>query len=200
MAYWINHTVEVCNGNNDILLLVKPHPHELKPQIALDLVDGFNDLITHDVEDNIWLLGHKDINGHALAPYLDLALLYNGSTSLELTAQGIPVVMTSYFGRYDYPVDLHYPESREEYAQYILSKDYKAPDQVVREKAAYLMCYMGTDEISILNQYTKRQLTNDRIGIPTWNTKKIEKLLSEGDPSMRLIADRVTEKFENKLC
>jgi capsular polysaccharide export protein len=200
MADWINHTVEVCNGNNDILLLVKPHPHELKPQIALDLVDGFNDLITHDVEDNIWLLGHKDINGHALAPYLDLALLYNGSTSLELTAQGIPVVMTSYFGRYDYPVDLHYPESREEYAQYILSKDYKAPDQVVREKAAYLMCYMGTDEISILNQYTKRQLTNDRIGIPTWNTKKIEKLLSEGDPSMRLIADRVTEKFENKLC
>ncbi|XQW85874.1 hypothetical protein ACOYR1_03790 [Thalassotalea piscium] len=197
MADWISHTVDICNGDDEILLLVKPHPHELRPEIALDLVEGFHDLISPEVQNNVWLLGHKDINGHALAPYLDLALLYNGSTSLELTAQGIPVLMASYFGRYDYPVDLIYPESRENYEQFIKSKQYKAPEQVTREKAAYLMCYMGTDEISILNQYSKRQLTNDRVGIPSWYPEKIEKLVFEGDPLMALVADRVVEKFES---
>ena len=61
--------------DKDIILLVKPHPHELRPEIALDLIEGFNELITEDVGDNVMLLGHKDINGHALAPYLDLPQL-----------------------------------------------------------------------------------------------------------------------------
>jgi capsular polysaccharide export protein len=195
MADWITHTVSICNGVEDILLLVKPHPHELRPEIALDLVESFHDLIDVPVADNVLLLGHKDINGHALAPYLDLALLYNGSSAVELAAQGIPVMLSSYFGKHDYPVELNYPESREGYENFILSLQYPVPELDVRSKAAFLLCYLGTDEISILNQYSLRQLTNDKIGVPRWRHEKINKFLKEGDPKMELIADRIVEKF-----
>lgn len=196
MADWLNHTVQICGNTSDIILLVKPHPHELRPEIALDLVESFHDLITVPVKDNVFLLGHRDINGHALAPYLDLALLYNGSSGLELTAQGIPVMMTAYFGRYDYPVELNYPIDRGQYEDFILSLQYPVPDEELRKKAAFLMCYLGTDEISILNQYSLRQLTNDRVGPPKWRKDKIRRFLKEGDPKMRLVADQIVEKFE----
>lgn len=198
MADWINHTVEVCSESTEILLLVKPHPHELKPQIALDLIGGFNELVEITSGDNVLFLGHRDINGHALAPYLDLALLYNGSSALELAAQGIPVMMSAYFGRYDYPVDLLYPTSRQQYRDFLLSLKYPIPSLEVREKSAYLMSYLGTSEISIKNDYALRQLTNDKIGSPKWRTKRINEFLSSGDPEMKLIAERIVEKFENK--
>jgi len=198
MADWINHTVKICGKDKDIILLVKPHPHELKPEIALDLVESFHDLITEEVQDNIYLLGHKDINGHALAPYLDLAVLYNGSTALELTAQGIPVMLTSYFGKYDYPVELNYPENREDYEHFLLSKKYPKPSEAVKQKSAFLISYLGTEEVSTLNLYSKRQLTNDKVGIPIWDKKRITHFLKEGDKNMTKIAEQIVEKFEKE--
>lgn len=181
MSDWITNTVEICNELEDeVILLVKPHPHELRPEIALDLVEGFHDLIKCQINKNVILLGHQDINGKALAPMLDLALLYNGSSGVELTAQGIPVMMASYFGKHDYPITMLYPEGREQYRDFIRSLNYPSPAQETRKRAAFLLCYLGTDEISILNQYSKRPLTNDSIGIPTWRHKKIEKFLKEG--------------------
>ena len=58
------------------------------------------------------------------------------------------------------------------------------------------MCYLGTDEISILNQYSIRQLTNDTIGVPKWRMENINNFLEYGDTKMRLIANRIVEKFE----
>jgi len=195
MADWITHTVQICNQLSDeVILLVKPHPHELRPEIALDLVESFEDLIQCEIGNNVRVLGHKDINGQALAPYLDLALLYNGSSGIEMTAQGIPVMMTSYFGNYDYPVNLLYPKDRANYEEFISSLDYPVPDLELRKKAAFLLCYLGTEEISIINQYSKRQLTNDRMGYPKWRMDKINDFLKNGDPKMELAASRITEK------
>ncbi|WP_201508396.1 capsular polysaccharide export protein, LipB/KpsS family [Psychrobacter alimentarius] len=195
MSDWITHTVQVCNKlSEEVILLIKPHPHELRPEIALDLVDSFKDLIQCELNNNVIVLGHKDINGQALAPHLDLALLYNGSSGIEMTAQGIPVMMTSHFGKYDYPVELLYPENRAHYEQFIEALDYPVPALELRKKAAFLLCYLGTEEISIINQYSKRQLTNDRIGFPKWRMDKIKDFLENGDPKMELIAERITEK------
>lgn len=197
MSDWITHTVATASMSDDIILLVKPHPHELRPEIALDLVESFEDLIKCVVPKNTIVLGHKDINGHALAPFLDLALLYNGSSALELCAQGVPVMMASYFGKHDYPIELNYPQSREDYERFVLSSDYPKPSSELRKRAAFLMSYLGTDEISIVNQYSLRQLTNDRVGIPKWRWDKVEEFLTNGDEKMKLVADRIVEKFEN---
>jgi len=53
MADWVTHTVSVCGKLKDVILLVKPHPHELRPEIALDLISGFHDLIDTEIKDNI---------------------------------------------------------------------------------------------------------------------------------------------------
>lgn len=196
MADWLNHTISVCGKNPDVYLFVKPHPHELRPEIALDLVEQLSDLVTVDVPENVRILGHKDINGHALAPHLDLAILYNGSSGLELAAQGVPVMMTSYFGRHDYPVDLLYPETREDYESFLMSVNYPKPDEIVRKKAAFLMCYLGTSDITTINQYSKRQLTNDNVGVPEWRDEKISEFLRLGDPAMKNIACQMVEKLE----
>jgi capsular polysaccharide export protein len=198
MADWINHTISICGGNEDIILLIKPHPHELRPEIALDLVEGFADLISVEIKSNIYILNHKEINTHELVPYLDLAILWNGSSSLELTAQGVSVMMCSYFGKHDYPVDLIYPADRAHYEQYLLNLDFAKPNEELRNRAAFLITYMGTDEISILNDYSLRQVTNDRIGIPRWKKDKIKEFLEKGDPNMELVASRIVEKFTNR--
>jgi capsular polysaccharide export protein len=192
---WINHTVKICSESNDIILLVKPHPHELRPQISLDLVRGFSELISEECSENIIILGHKDINGHTLASYIDLALLYNGSSALELVSQGVPVLMASYFGRLDYPIKLIYPKSRSQYSRFIRSLNYKKPSLEIKNRAAFLICYMGTDEVSILNEYSERQITNDRI-FPKWRHEKIKLFLENGDHRMEGVARTIIEKYE----
>ena len=196
MSDWISHTVEVCNDREDIILLVKPHPHELKPEIALDLVESFFDLIKVKTGKNIILLDHKEINNFELAPYLDLGILYNGSTSLELVAQGIPVILASYYGKHDYPIDLIYPTSREDYKEFIQNTKYPIPNEELQKKAAFLISYLGTDEISIINRFSLRRLTNDGIGIPSWRNDLIDVLLDIGDEKMKLVANKMVEKFE----
>ena len=155
----------------------------------------FEDLIEVDLPDNVRFLGHQDINVNALAPHLDLALLWNGSSSLELTAVGIPVLMASHFGNHDYPVDLIYPQSREQYHDYIKAGKFRKPSKELRNRAAFLISYLGTPDVSILNEYSYRQLTNDKVGIPRWRWDEINRFLEDGDPAMELVADRMTEKF-----
>ena len=198
MSDWITNTVEVCNDIDDIILLIKPHPHELKPEISLDLIDSFFDLIKIKPSTNIILLGHKDINNFALAPFLDLGILYNGSTSLELVAQGIPVILTSYFGKHDYPIELIYPHDRKNYKTFIQSLKYPKPSNDLRKKAAFLISYMGTSEISTINSYSFRRLTNDKIGVPSWKKDLIDDFLEHGDIEMKNIAEKMIAKFEKE--
>jgi len=68
--------------------------------------------------------------------------------------------------------------------------------KTTRKKSAFLISYLGTDEISTINQYSLRQLTNDRVGIPTWNYTLINKFLKDGDSNMEYIATKVVEKFQ----
>lgn len=195
MKDWLNDTVRIAGNAENLIVLVKPHPHELRPEIALDLINGFADLIEVPIPSNVHVLGHRDINVHALAPYLDLAILWNGSSSLELTALGVPVMMTSYFGKHDYPVDLIYPESREQYESYLKAGKFRIPSDELRNRAAFLISYLGTPDVSVLNEYSLRQITNDKVGIPRWRWEYVEDFMKNGDPRMELIADRMIEKF-----
>jgi hypothetical protein len=104
--------------------------------------------------------------------------------------------MTSVFGKYDYPVEMNYPFSRNQYADFLLSGAYPKPSYEIRKRAAFLICYFGTEDVSIINRYSKRQLTNDTIGLPSWRTDLVEKFLQEGDPRMEFAARRIVEKFE----
>ena len=195
MSDWITHTVDIAARNPDIVLLIKPHPHELRPEIALDLIGGFSDLIQTELPPNVRILGHREINTHALAPHLDMAILYNGSSSLELTALGVPVLMASHFGRHDYPLELLYPKDREHYERFIADRKYRRPSEELRKRAAFLISYLGTSHVSTRNTYSRRQVTNDKVGFPVWHEEEIAELVQNGDPAMDAIAAQITEKF-----
>jgi capsular polysaccharide export protein len=193
---WLNHTIDAVRGCEDIILLVKPHPHELQPSIALDLIDRFTDLIKLSIPDNVWILGHRDINNHQLAAHLDLALLWNGSSGLELTALGVPVMMASHFGRYDYPIELLYPQNRDDYGRFIRSMSWPKPNLETRHRAAALIAYTETSDVTIRNDYAWRAVTNDKVGMPSFRRDRVEQLLRDGDPEMERAAARILERFE----
>lgn len=193
---WLNHTIDVVRGQEDILLLIKPHPHEIQPSIALDLLDGFADLIEGPIPSNVRLLGHREINNHQLAPCLDLTLMWNGSSAAELAALGVPVMMASHFGRHDYPIDLLYPTDRDDYEAFIRGGLYKRPDDETRRRAAYLIAYLETSDVTIRNDYAWRPVTNDSVGVPSWRPERVDSLLRNGDPEMARAAARILERFE----
>jgi len=190
---WLNHTIEVVKDNPNILLLIKPHPHELRSEIALDLVEFLRDVVPETLPKNVVFLDHKEFNVAEMANLLDLAILWNGTSSLELAIMDVPVMMCSYFGRHDYPVDLIYPQSREQYRDYLKATIYAKPSIEVRRRSAALLHYMGTTEVALPNRYSRRPITNDSVGVPTWDKKLLEEFLTHGDVYMSTAADRILE-------
>ncbi|MCF7355631.1 hypothetical protein [Vibrio sp. CK2-1] len=199
MKDWINHSIDVVKGKDDILLLIKPHPVELVSESALDLQQYFRDLIINDLPDNVLYLGHDEFTTSELAPYLDLGILYNGTSSMELTILGVPIMMTSYYGKIDYPLDLIYPESREQYKQYILEGDFRKPSDKLKERAAALLYYMGTNDVSLKQDIIKRSSSNDYIGPPVYNIKRLDDYLKNGDNDILTSAIRAVESSEEFL-
>lgn len=190
IADWLRHTVATARSTSNLIVL-KPHPHELRPEIARDLNEYWLDLIAEmDIPENVLILPHTGFNNQDLIKYLDLAVLWNGTSSLELCAQGIPVVMASYFGKHDYPIDLIYPESRSDYERLICASEWEQPDRQKMERAALLLKYMGTEEVCVPFTYSHRPVTNDPVGVPFWHMEEIERFLRDGDPHISRLADK----------
>ena len=204
MKDWINHTIE-CAKETDNIFIIKPHPHELRSEIARIANETLWDLIEHTLPDNVIFLGHGWFNNQDLIPILDMGVLWNGTSSLELGARKIPVVMCAHFGRHDYPVDLIYPKDRVDYKNILCSKEKieLAPD--LWEKCALLLKYMSTDEVAVPMEYTRRPATNDPIGPPVWYWDQVERYFREGDKYVSMLADRFfeyskTNKDKNDLA
>ena len=194
IADWITHTYDLVSNNPNILLLVKPHPGEVVPENSLDIQEYFRDLLPRDLSSNVIFLGHNEYKVPELAPLLDLAILYNGTSALELSILGVPVMMTSHFGKHDYPIDLLYPDSRLGYEVFVNSLDYGVPNESLKERAAGLLYYMGTDNVSLLNNYSLRAATNDYTGTPKWSDEEIDKYVRDGiDLHMEKAASKALE-------
>src|SRR5690606_8189566 len=86
---WLNHTIESVRGSRT-LLLIKPHPHELRNEIATFLTEHLVDLIEVDIPDNVIVTGQDWFDIHELGEWLDLGLIYNGTTAVELGLMNIP--------------------------------------------------------------------------------------------------------------
>lgn len=192
MKDWINHSVEVAKKTDDIFI-IKPHPHELRTEIARDATEFLKDLVEVEMPDNVIYMDHGWFNNSDLVPLLDVGVLWNGTSSLELGAQGIPVIMAAHFGKYDYPVDLYYPKDRKDYEKLLLNPEKLKISKKVSEECALLLKYMSTDEITIPYNYVKRPATNDPIGSNLWYMDEIDDFLKNGDKYIDLLANRVLE-------
>ncbi|MFK7968378.1 MAG: hypothetical protein AB8B68_04435 [Rickettsiaceae bacterium] len=188
MYDWINHTIECARGSNS-LVLVKPHPHEKKPEISRYLTEYLVDLIDVEVPQNVILLDNNWFSNYQLTEIVDLAVLWNGTSCLELGAKNIPVVMCAYFGQFDYPVDFYYPKNKKDYFNIIQGKKVIKPIMGNDSKCKLLLKYLK-EELSVEYRYVPRAATNDPVGTPYWIEEDLKKYYNDSDNNIKTLAKK----------
>jgi len=189
MKDWLNHTIDTVKDSNT-LLLIKPHPHELNQEISTFGNELFFDLIETDLNSNVIYLGHKWFDIHMLKEFVDIGLIYNGTTSIELGILEIPSLLCSYFAPIDYPIGQAIPKNRKEYESLVRfeKKIHVVPD--LKYRAAAWLYYMSGDYITLDYRYVSRPITNKVVYPPYWFEEDIIKYLSRGDENVTKLAHR----------
>lgn len=191
MADFLNHAIVSAAAAPDTLLLVKPHPHELRWEIAGKPNEYFLDMIDVPVPDNVILLGHRWFNMLDMISLIDLGVLWNGTTGLELGASGIPVVMCDDWGINDYPVGHRAPRDRDDFARIVRDPGSVTMDPDHRYRCAALLKYMSTEHVMRPYPYAQRGILNVSVGAPVWNRKEVERYFANGDLHVQALADRL---------
>ena len=191
MREWFDHTLDIARANPHIHLLIKPHPHELREEIALYASEVLRDWLPADLPPNIHFLGHDEFNVFEMAGVLDLALLWNGTAALELGVLRVPTIVGALYGHINYPVGHTLPRSRAHYEQLLVDRNPLVPDPDVRLRSAALISYFRHPDNSIPYRYTHRGLTNRSIRHLSWFDEDLRAYRAHGDAHVTRIADRI---------
>jgi capsular polysaccharide export protein len=191
MKEWFDHTVATAAAHDHVHLLIKPHPHEIRDEIALYPTEVLRDWLPKSLPANIHFLGHDEFNLFELAGVLDLALLWAGTAALELGALEVPTIVGAHYGDIDYPVGHILPQSRSHYEQLLVARDKHKVSTEAKFRAAALINYFRHPENSIRYRYTHRGLTNRSIRHLHWIAGDLEAYYAKNDPNVMLIADRI---------
>lgn len=190
MFDWINHTMEVAAKSPDVLYIIKPHPYEARPDIAGNVNQYFTDMIEQSIPQNVVILAHNWFNLHALFPHIDLGVLWNGTSGLELGLHGIPCIICSDWGPIDYPVGLAHPKDRADYERMMSQPKTVVMPTDFTQKCALLLEYTASDELMIRYDYVARPITNEPFGPPYWYKDQVAKFIKDGDPNIDLATKR----------
>ncbi len=178
---WINHLIQAVTGT-DNLLLIKPHPHELREEIVVEGVQLLRELVVPVLPRNVLFLEHDSFNTHELADVVDAAFLWNGTAALEFSVLGVPVVPASIWAVRDYPVGLQVLRSREEYEEALQGKRVLPLADGVKRRAAMFLRLMRSDHVAMPYKYFRRAATNMKIGTPVFHLDSLLELESTPDP------------------
>lgn len=189
---WINHLIEAVTGT-DNLLLIKPHPHELRQEIVVQGVQLLRELVVPHLPQNVIFLQHDAFNTHELAELIDAAFLWNGTAVLEFSILGVPVVPASVWADRDYPVGLEVLRSRKEYEDVLSGKRALVSSAGVQRRAATFLRLMRSDHVAIPYRYLRRAATNLKIGAPTFDLGRLLELEKSPDPYVQRASSRFFE-------
>lgn len=194
MSHWATHTVETIKKNKDILLIIKPHPHETRKELTMtdESIDTFRDIIKTSLSDNIiYLEGHLFRNID-LAQYADVGITWNSTSTLELAAMGLKVVMGDEWGYFDYPIGITRFDTIEKYEDFLNNPDKYKQASDLSDKAMMFLSYIGSNDINMKNPYTETTTSNYRI----FDTSKIHQdaiddYIRNGDARLEQMFDEV---------
>ncbi len=189
---WINHLIEAVSGS-DNLLLIKPHPHELRREIVVRGVQLLRELVVPDLPQNVLFLDHDSFNTHDLAALVDVAFLWNGTAALEFSILGVPVIPGSIWADRDYPVGLQILEAREEYEEVLQGKRDIRLSEGVERRAATLLRLMRSEHVAIPYRYIRRAATNLKVGAPMIDLDRLSQLEKLSDPFVERASSRFFE-------
>ncbi|MEG0283295.1 MAG: hypothetical protein RR543_02450 [Erysipelotrichales bacterium] len=190
MSEWITNTVEIAKKNKDILLLIKPHPHEERKDLTLtsELKYTLRNLIKTPLAENTIYLDNNAFKIAELVDYMDLGILWNGTSALEFAAQGIKTLVCDVWGHYDYPIGFIDFNTVNEYEYLLKNCDTIQNPLGIEERAIMFLDYMGSDAVRMKNPYTMTsslnffQYTNSKIF-----SNQIDVLLENGNKDLETL-------------
>ncbi|AOF92502.1 hypothetical protein [Sinorhizobium sp. RAC02] len=188
MSDWINHCVRVVE-NTKTLLLVKPHPHETNNQVATFPTEYFRDLITEPLGENVMFLGNRWFDMHDMGELIDIGLIYNGTTAVELGIMGIPCVLAGHFAPIDYPIGHVAPQTRSEFEEYLRFEKIAHVSSDIKKRSAVWLNYMSDENFTVDYRFHTRQITNKKIYPPFWFQEDVADI-DKRDASAAILVDR----------
>jgi capsular polysaccharide export protein len=186
---WLNHSISSVKDSNT-LLLIKPHPNEIKQHISRPN-EFFTDIIKTDLNDNSIILGHKWFNMDDIIKMIDLGVIWSGTSVLELQANGLPVMICGSWGIRDHPVSFIVPNNRSHYEELITSRSSFSVNQTDREESALLIKYYSTEEVMIPYEFGVMPYLYGATEVTSWDEVKVSDFIDNGDPHVSMIARRV---------
>lgn len=187
---WINHAIAAARGS-DTLLLIKPHPHELNDQIATFPTEYFRDILTEDFGENTMFLEHRWFDIHDIGSRIDMGLIYNGTTTVELGLMGVPCLLAGHFANADYPIGQATVEDRQQFEQHIRFEIPIIVAADLRQRSAMWLDYMSNDDFTQPYRYHVRPVTNKVLYPPWWEADDLDLYFSEaGDPAVTTLTGR----------
>lgn len=189
---WMSHLITSV-GKSDNLLLIKPHPHELRKEIVVNGVQMLRDLIPKDLPDNVIFLPHSAFNSHEIADDIDAVLLWNGMGTVEFPILGVPVVPASIWNQHDYPVGTEILQTRSDYEDLLSGRRDIHVSSTVRNLCAGYLRFLRSEFLGIPFRYVRRAAVNAYIGPPTLYEEDLSKLREEGDPHVERAVARFFE-------
>jgi hypothetical protein len=190
MRDWFDHSIDIARRNPNLHLIIKPHPHELREEIALYASEVLKDWLPNPVPDNVHFLRNDEFNLYELTEILDLALVWNGMSALELGALSVPTILGAYYGAINFPVGHIVPTSRQDFEHVIMSYSKNRMSNEVKRMSAAYIDYLRHPEISVPYRYTYRGFTNRHIQLH-WFAEDLAAYESHGDKHVTILADRI---------
>lgn len=193
MSHWITHTVETVKKNPDILLLIKPHPHETRKEITMssEEVGTIADLIKTDFGGNTILLKGNWFRNIDLMNDIDVEFTWGGTSSLEFQSQGIKTMMADEWAHKDYPIGFIKIESLEEYERFINHPEQFPTPEGLPERALMFLAFMCSEDVLLQNKYTETMGNNYGIHKSRINVDAVRDFVRNGDEKLAQFYDRL---------
>lgn len=183
---WLTYTIELFKEKPDHQLLIKIHPGEISNQSE----NTIHDYIKHkhgELPENIKIIPlGTEISPYKLFQLIDIGLVYNGTTGLEMTLHGLPIILAGLarYGRKGFTYDIN---TKEEYKKTLFKKLPKLSDEQIQKARVYAYFYFVKGFLSfpyVLNQGFLKQ---------GWNIGSFDELSEGKDENLDKICDYITK-------
>ena len=160
--HWLNDTIKYCSTLNDVILLVKPHPHEEQDNVVLFSHTTLKDLVEKSYTNTI-ILNADFIPMSELISFLDLGILWSGTSVAELAASGINVVTCNKTCEKEIPIGSYVPSSLDQYHQFLNTPYYVNSKEELINNGKFYLRYLDSNSLSLPFRYTSRPISNKNI-------------------------------------
>jgi len=189
MCDWILGTIEFFNKRDDLLLL-KPHPVEIRPDEPQkepnETLASFLDDRVEKINDNICLLEPRLFAMEEICPHMSCGLIWRSSVGMELAYRRIPCIIAG-TPRY-ISLDLIYPKSKEDYFRLIeRAKELKVTKEQALNTARYMYCLKNKYIHINCLQYDRNSRNMH------WNREALQDYLKNGNKNVDILIDQMLD-------